>query len=77
MCALLNRRRSSITGRMDLSVSSLFPILANDSPLHDVCQALERVRTYATFRLPCWMNASRSRLTMSACVAVRPCGRPG
>ena len=32
---------------------------------------------YATFRLPCWQNASKSRLTRSACVAVRPCGRFG
>ena len=35
------------------------------------------LRSYATFRLPCWQNASKSRLTRSACVAVRPCGRPG
>src|SRR5690242_20682430 len=32
---------------------------------------------YATFRLPCSQNASRSRLTTSGFVAVSPCGRPG
>jgi hypothetical protein len=30
--------------------------------------ALYTERIYATFRLPCWQNASRSRLTRSACV---------
>jgi hypothetical protein len=39
--------------------------------------ALSPMRIQATFRVACWQNPSRSRLTMSACVAVRPCGRPG